>query len=233
MTKNTIENKIDIICKMQNQLNNYTNGEEWRTGITNKGRLIDWGRCIRMESSEFIGSFNWKHWKDIDMANNLQNARMELVDILHFLVSEGLVHFSNYKLAKVMYTNYKGSLESTKEYSINEIMILMESLAFHTNDIVANFNTVWLYFFEICKQVELKFEDLYEIYLGKNALNVFRQNNGYKEGLYIKNWQVGENEGEDNVYLMIVIKEIKEESSDLTLENVLYKLQNIYDSKIN
>ena len=34
----------------------------------------------------------------------------------------------------------------------------------------------------------MSFEDLYTIYVPKNVLNVFRQENGYKEGTYRKSW---------------------------------------------
>ena len=40
-------------------------------------------------------------------------------------------------------------------------------------------------------------DELYRQYVGKNVLNSFRQDYGYKEGTYIKNW----NCEEDNVVL--------------------------------
>ena len=44
---------------------------------------------------------------------------------------------------------------------------------------------------------DLSFEDLYRHYIGKNVLNFFRQDHGYKEGSYIKIWE----EREDNEHL--------------------------------
>jgi hypothetical protein len=34
-----------------------------------------------MEAAEAIDSFNWKHWKDIEGEPDLDNAKVELVDI--------------------------------------------------------------------------------------------------------------------------------------------------------
>ena len=45
--------------------------------------------------------------------------------------------------------------------------------------------------------VGISFNEFIIIYTGKNVLNIFRQDNGYKKGEYIKMW----NGKEDNVYL--------------------------------
>ena len=57
---------------------------------------------------------------------------------------------------------------------------------------------------------ELSFESLYQHYVGKNVLNLFRQDNGYKDGSYKKLWQGRE----DNEHLMDIIN-----SSDCTAED--------------
>ncbi|MFA6630524.1 MAG: dUTPase, partial [Sulfuricurvum sp.] len=56
---------------------------------------------------------------------------------------------------------------------------------------------------------------LYRLYVGKNILNQFRQDHGYKEGHYIKIW----NGLEDNA----VMKSAWEKNGDLTPE-ALYEL---------
>jgi hypothetical protein len=49
----------------------------------------------------------------------------------------------------------------------------------------------------------LNLNELYKLYVGKNILNQFRQDNGYKDGSYIKVW-AGE---EDNVVMMRIWQE--------------------------
>ena len=50
-------------------------------------------------------------------------------------------------------------------------------------------------FFDLVVMSGLDLETLYRLYVGKNILNQFRQDNGYKDGSYIKVWATEE----DNV----------------------------------
>ncbi len=50
-------------------------------------------------------------------------------------------------------------------------------------------------------QSELNLDTLYKLYVGKNILNQFRQDHGYKEGSYIKLW----NGEEDNVVMQRIL----------------------------
>lgn len=69
-------------------LNEKTAGKSWTKGITSEGRRIFWSRCMIMEAAELIDSFpSWKHWKDLNIAGDELNAKIELVDIWHFLMS--------------------------------------------------------------------------------------------------------------------------------------------------
>jgi hypothetical protein len=68
----------------------------------------------------------------------------------------------------------------------------------------------------------LNLEKLYRLYVGKNILNQFRQDHGYKDGSYIKVWDGDE----DNV----VMKRIWEESGELTPEELLRELTKSYFS---
>jgi len=63
-------------------------------------------------------------------------------------------------------------------------------------------------------QSGLNLDTLYTLYVGKNILNRFRQDHGYKEGTYIKIW----NGEEDNVTMQKVL----EENENVT-PNELYK----------
>ncbi len=76
-------------------------------------------------------------------------------------------------------------------------------------------------FFDSCTVAELEFEQLYQIYMAKNVLNTFRQDNGYKEGTYIKDW----NGKEDNVVMFEVIEQMQSFSGDELYMN-LEKLYN-------
>ena len=80
--------KILTMLKLQQKLNDETNGESWENGLTKQGKKIDWRRCIFLESAELIDSYPWKHWKNIDAKPDYENIKVELVDIWHFVMSE-------------------------------------------------------------------------------------------------------------------------------------------------
>jgi len=63
----------------------------------------------------------------------------------------------------------------------------------------------------------LDFETLYVAYIGKNVLNFFRQDNGYKDGSYIKEWDGRE----DNEHLVELSAALDSESEGFRDE--LYK----------
>ena len=69
----------------------------------------------------------------------------------------------------------------------------------------------------------MAFDDLYEIYIAKNVLNIFRQANGYKTGEYIKDWSaislnsplIGDRSLEDNDHLMDILNLMPVQDADL------------------
>ena len=44
------------MVKLQQELNDSTNGLDWEKGLTKNGKTIDWKRCIYMEAAEISGS---------------------------------------------------------------------------------------------------------------------------------------------------------------------------------
>ena len=75
-------------------------------------------------------------------------------------------------------------------------------------------------FFDLTLMSGLDLESLYKLYVGKNILNQFRQDHGYKEGTYIKVW----NGQEDNV----MMKKIWEEEANITPDKLYRKLAKTY-----
>lgn len=75
-------------------------------------------------------------------------------------------------------------------------------------------------FFDLTKMSGLDSGMLYRLYVGKNILNQFRQDHGYKEGTYIKEW----NGTEDNA----VMKQIWEERGELTPDALYAGLEKRY-----
>jgi len=126
---------------------------------------------------------------------------MELIDIWHFVLSklinenpneiDSITHFvkkvSDYKTTVI---KFNGNIYAFDKMSLLEKLKLLMTMF---GDDMLNIQL----FFSICHDAGLTQESIYKQYVGKNILNIFRQQNGYKDGSYIKIWG-GE---EDNVYL--------------------------------
>ncbi|MDX1351981.1 MAG: dUTP diphosphatase [Thiomicrorhabdus sp.] len=221
---------INEMLVMQSALNDMTNGADWRSGKTALGKVIDWRRCIVMETAELIDSYPWKHWKAVDAATDIKNVRVELVDIWHFLLSLALENFSAEKAAQLL---NKGLLESNGLQMVSSELSAIEQVGIHetmmrmalepvtvSENYLLNLSKA---FFDSCKVAELDFEQLHQTYMAKNVLNKFRQDHGYKEGSYIKEW----NGKEDNVVMFEIIAQMSDFSGDALYLSLKESYQNI------
>lgn len=222
-------NKILQMLELQQELNDATNGLNWEEGITKNGKKIDWRRCIYLEAAELVDSYPWKHWKNIDANPDYENIKIEIVDIWHFVMSEALRLYKVEELGSIetiattvsKMKGFEAFQDSKKSEALDvyaEIALVenMIKILFSSNDI----NALILSFLSMSSKLNLKLPELYELYIGKNILNKFRQNHGYKEGTYIKIW----NEQEDNV----VMQEILASKNDITPEALYEALEKAY-----
>lgn len=184
-----------------------------------KNKNREWYRASWIEAAEMADSLCYKWWKHQD--KDLNNARIEASDILHFLLSS----FIECNItADIIESHWKKSSQET-------ILTLIDRLVFNLLKVQfegASYIEVIECFSSICSKLNLSLEDLYICYISKATLNNFRQNNGYKTGTYIKQW----GQCEDNVYLTEIIKDYLggTEVPD-NLQSVIYrKLQTIYDN---
>jgi len=229
MKKATYEKMLEMF-RLQNRLNDDTNGPAWREGVTKQGKRINWKRCIVMESAELIDSFSWKHWKNIAGGIDLENIRIEMVDIWHFVMSYILRFHTPEEAAKLALATMKESgvrLPATWSEADNaRIETLLEpfenlmALALIKTDDPAYREELLEQFWECVDAVGMDFDALYRLYIGKNALNQFRQTHGYKEGTYKKVWHGKE----DNV----VMQEILARNPDIGYDELLQALEAEY-----
>lgn len=223
-----IEKKLEEMYSLQKELNDSTNGKNWELGQNKFGKEINWLRCVHMEVSELIESTPWKHWKNINADADIENIKIELVDIWHFLMSYVLQE-TNIPKAVVLSKNYckytPVSKVSSKQMIEESEKLSYLALAIQNNKIDLVNETIQDFieqFFKCCEVCGLSFDWLHRLYIGKNCLNKFRQDNGYKEGTYIKIW----NGKEDNV----VMVEILESLDDIKFETLYNQLHKAYQS---
>lgn len=245
----------DEMFRLQFKFNNETNGECWVDGVTKEGKKIDWVNCIKMEASEMMDCFPWKHWKSLDSEFDQANFEVELVDAHHFVMSEVLsvaifntkkmheqngTEFDDAALESVLSelgktisyeTFYRSTIADLKK-DIDQDDLLMNVVKLF-RDKTDTVDSLLSHFFAMVSIMQEKygfeFKDVYKLYIGKNALNKFRQDNGYKEDTYVKIWPLKTNDEtidagydklngfEDNVFM----KQILEKNPGITF-NELY-----------
>ncbi|MGE4420362.1 MAG: dUTP diphosphatase [Sulfurimonas sp.] len=222
--------KILLMLQLQADLNEATNGDKWTSGITKNGKVINWRRCIYMECAEMIDSFTWKHWKNIDQEADWDNLQVEVVDVWHFVMSLAIENYSQTLRGQVedlainisqsesfKKIDTKEELFAKQDETIQKIeSIMIDTLSRGTLDLEKLISD----FFDLVVMSGLNLESLYRLYVGKNILNQFRQDNGYKDGSYIKEW-AGE---EDNV----IMKRILEQNSDIKPDDLYKELTKLY-----
>jgi len=206
---------IKEMFALQQKLNDETNGTGWENGYTKNDRIINWKRCIYMESAELIDSFNWKHWKDINKATDWENATIEIVDIWHFVMSLLLEEYKTHdrgSIAKLVkdvidvhgFERFSKEPENRENANTMEVINDIESIMHITTaSQIDLFDGLLKDYFAMSLKCGVNLKILYKFYIAKNVLNQFRQDNGYKEGTYKKVW----GHKEDNEVMLEIMAE--------------------------
>ncbi|MFT5484619.1 MAG: dimeric dUTPase (all-alpha-NTP-PPase superfamily) [Halieaceae bacterium] len=160
-----------------------------------------WYRAAWIECGELIDHYGYKWWKK--QVPDMDQVKLEIVDIWHFgmsaLFTPGI---SIEVLADTM-------LEEIDSWESSELDVLAatERLALHTLE-TQGFSVP--HFWDLMTSAEMDFDDLFKAYVGKNVLNFFRQDHGYKEGSYVKIWSGRE----DNEHLTEILNSLDSQNTD-------------------
>ncbi|NRA61309.1 MAG: dUTP diphosphatase [Psychrobium sp.] len=200
--------------EMQNKLNAAIN-ESW---INDDSQ--DWYCAVLVEGAEMIDHYGWKWWKH--QTPDIEQVQLELVDIWHFLMSAELKRHGDVSLEKAIDASVAIWLPYL-EQSVEKGEFL--SLAKELVGQAAISQMPYQAFCKLMSAVDFTFGDLYKWYIGKNVLNYFRQDHGYKDGSYIKVWHGRE----DNEHLADALK--AHECDSALGDNVYQSLKDAYPSK--
>ncbi|MGB1263673.1 MAG: dUTP diphosphatase [Cognaticolwellia sp.] len=189
----TAKNQISQMLSMQDAMNSRVS-ETWRENN------YQWYRAIWVECAEMLDHHGWKWWKhqEIDVAQ----VQLELVDIFHFGLSLRLM--TGEAIANISETL---ATELTQSSGEQDFKIALENLASSAVSHKA-FNAVALA--DCMRLMAMDLDELFRQYVGKNTLNFFRQDHGYKDGSYIKIWH-GE---EDNEVLANLVTTLDASADD-------------------
>jgi len=165
-------------------------------------------RAVAIEGAEAIEHHGWKWWKKQD--KDLPQLQMELIDIWHFVLSELLLRSAhsdidpNQALKDAMEAssgqtsiNFDGNSYNFSELDLIRKLELLIALSVVRRIEIGLFES-------IMADCDLNWTELFRQYVGKNVLNMFRQDHGYKEGSYQKIW----GNREDNEYLVEIIHKL-------------------------
>lgn len=200
------ESQLITMLELQDGMNSKVN-PEWVAANNN------WHRAIQVEGVEAIEHHGWKWWKKQDC--DLAQLRMELVDIWHFMLSASIqAKFGNIALAKMEMMAELNLRQKSVQFDNQYYVLTQLSLLDKLNLLVglAAAKRASLALFEsLLHDCDMEWNDLFKQYVGKNVLNVFRQDHGYKAGTYVKVWDGRE----DNEHLVEVLEIVDLESPDV------------------
>ncbi len=192
--------KIAAMLEMQNAMNSKVHPQWYDQGF-------EWYRAIWVECAEMLDHYGWKWWRH--QQPDIEQVQLELVDIFHFGLSSKIMENNDVDLLAaemaaemqhpVKEDDFKKSLERLAAHALNEKCFDIPS------------------FTGCLLQCDMTIDTLYRSYVGKNCLNFFRQDHGYKDGTYIKVW----NGREDNEYLVDIINGL--DSSTLNFKEQVYQ----------
>jgi dimeric dUTPase (all-alpha-NTP-PPase superfamily) len=203
-----MKNKLETMLDMQDAMNTRVNAD-WRQANS------EWYRAIWTECAEMLEHYGWKWWKH--QQPDLDQVRLELVDIFHFAMSDYLLRESDKQAVIDRIID-----ELSNPAKETDIPRAIEAMAQST---IANQSMHFSTFANVLQLIDMDFDQLYRLYVGKNVLNFFRQDHGYKDGSYIKVWSGLE----DNEHLTELLNDLDSDRADFK-DNVYKGLQFRYPS---
>jgi dimeric dUTPase (all-alpha-NTP-PPase superfamily) len=166
-------------------------------------------RAVVVEGAEAMEHRGWKWWKKQDC--DLEQLQMELVDIWHFTLSHILLENRGdhaKSLAQLLTADTATSITfDGRKFVITELD-LISKMELNIGLAVARRISIPL-FAALLQDCEMDWKELFCQYVGKNVLNFFRQDHGYKQGTYRKLW----GGREDNEHLVEIMGELNTEES--------------------
>ena len=186
-------NAVRTMLDLQDRMNTKVH-PEWRQ------QGFEWYRAAWIECAELMDHAGYKWWKHADP--DMEQIQLEVVDIWHFGMSAMICRCGSLDELAAQITEDLSA--APKESSLLEAT---ETLA---ESCITNQSFSTSAFLGLMAASGLSFEQLYRMYVGKNVLNSFRQDHGYKDGSYIKIWDGRE----DNEHLSDLLVRLDPKQAD-------------------
>jgi len=182
-----MKEKILIMLDLQDAMNTKVNND-W------VNQNFSWYRAIWVESAELLDHYGWKWWKK--QTPDVDQIALELVDIWHFGLSLLLLSGDTVEtISERVIAGFDGQ-RGGDNFALDLEQFTAQTLVTKDFDIAG--------FARLMDGIDMDFETLYVGYVGKNVLNFFRQDHGYKDGSYHKQW----GGKEDNEHLVDIVAQL-------------------------
>ena len=179
-----MKQQISTMLELQDSMNSKVR-DDWRE------QNFEWYRAIWIECAELLDHHGWKWWKK--QQPDVNQIALELVDIWHFGLSLLLLKDQSHEVISKSVIKAFDEVEASGDFAINLEEFTKNTLV--TKDFDMNG------FVGLVKGIGMQFDQLYIAYVGKNVLNFFRQDHGYQDGSYHKQW----GGKEDNEHLVEIV----------------------------
>lgn len=186
--------KTVVMLEMQDGMNSRVDGDWF-----NQERA--WYRAIWIECAELMDHYGgWKWWKSSQ--KDVEQVMLEIVDIWHFGLSMRINADRDHAVAAARIVDQWVAPQVTGGFLAD--VERLASVALSEKSFLVAIVPALL------ADIGRGFDDLYRAYVGKNVLNYFRQDHGYREGGYRKVW----NGREDNEHLVDILSELDADEPD-------------------
>ena len=179
-----MKQQIATMLELQDSMNSKVR-DDWRK------QNFEWYRAIWIECAELLDHHGWKWWKK--QQPDVNQIALELVDIWHFGLSLLLLKDQSHEAISESVIKAFDEVEASGDFAINLEEFTKNTLVTKDFDING--------FVGLVKGIGMQFDQLYIAYVGKNVLNFFRQDHGYQDGSYHKQW----GGKEDNEHLVEIV----------------------------
>lgn len=234
-----LQNQLRTMYELQDNTNSIVNSK-WKDANNN------WLSAILVESGELIDSLAYKWWKKQEV--DIENAKTELVDIWHFVMSLQLQNdleltdeYLNSLASNLIIFDQSNPGSFNKDSVIDKVLEMNHVAFCYSNSIKLDqeyleCHNVTESIYELVNELDMTSDEFYNRYMIKNALNNVRSKRGYKEGIYIKTWFINHNHGvvekiEDNQVALDIMNVI-DTSSFTKIEDYEDVLLNHYDNNV-
>jgi dimeric dUTPase (all-alpha-NTP-PPase superfamily) len=168
-----MQQQLTTMLEMQDRMNRKVH-PDWIN------QQFAWYRALWIECGELIEHYGYKWWKHQQPA--WEHVKLEVVDIWHFGMSMRFDGVSTpAQIAAAMLEELRASPPQPME--LREAVEALAGRALVAREFSVS------HFWSLLQAAGMTPDELFAAYVGKNVLNFFRQDHGYKEGSYRKNWQ--------------------------------------------